>query len=255
MSTSPLAARTLAFLFHTRNGKLVAIFIAFVVVQVLFGGLYFWLYRRRAANFSFNADILRAQTSTTQENTTLKLTRLEGAITALAELTKELHCGTMPTVVPHLRATVHLASGRKCVMHYHAGGPGHGPPPSSTFELLDADGVTLFSGDPTKPGLRGWLDSAMFRTSTAEWQDFLPTFSAKVQRAYTGARRRLDSLSTASPDIWSYWDFLYFSTIVQTTVGFGDILPNSTAVRLVVTGQIVTGYALLVVVLNVVLSG
>jgi hypothetical protein len=47
---------------------------------------------------------------------------------------------------------------------------------------------------------------------------------------------------------------VYFSTIVQTTVGFGDILPNRTPVRMLVTAQIMIGYALLVVVLNIVLS-
>lgn len=42
--------------------------------------------------------------------------------------------------------------------------------------------------------------------------------------------------------------------IVQTTVGFGDILPNRTVTRMLVTTQIVLGYAVLVLILNIVLS-
>ena len=64
---------------------------------------------------------------------------------------------------------------------------------------------------------------------------------------------RLQSTSTGAPDVWSYWDFLYFSVIVQTTVGFGDILPNSTMVRLLVAFQIFVGTVILFVALNIVM--
>jgi uncharacterized membrane protein len=86
------------------------------------------------------------------------------------------------------------------------------------------------------------------------WLPHLPKFAAEIDQLKEESANRLKSLTTATPDIWSYWDFVYFSTIVQTTVGFGDILPNSTAVRLVVTSQILIGYALLIVVLNIVLG-
>ncbi len=43
------------------------------------------------------------------------------------------------------------------------------------------------------------------------------------------------------PDFWSYFDFLYFSVISQTTVGYGDILPNSTLIRKVVITLVMLG--------------
>lgn len=48
------------------------------------------------------------------------------------------------------------------------------------------------------------------------------------------SQKRWDSLREESPAVWSYWDFVYFSTVTQTTVGYGDIVPNSTSVRALV---------------------
>jgi uncharacterized membrane protein len=81
-------------------------------------------------------------------------------------------------------------------------------------------------------------------------QGILKKLESKEQRD----GRRVETLATAAPDVWTYWDFLYFSTIVQTTVGFGDILPNNTLIRMLVVIHILIGYALLIVVLNVVLG-
>jgi hypothetical protein len=65
--------------------------------------------------------------------------------------------------------------------------------------------------------------------------------------------KTLENTKTSPPLIWSYWDFLYFSTITQTTVGYGDILPNSTGIRKLVTFQILIGLALVAFVINIVI--
>ena len=48
----------------------------------------------------------------------------------------------------------------------------------------------------------------------------------------------------------SLWDFLYFSTITQSSTGYGDILPNSKLVRKVVTLQIILGLFVLGIVIT-----
>jgi ABC-type Fe3+-siderophore transport system permease subunit len=44
--------------------------------------------------------------------------------------------------------------------------------------------------------------------------------------------------------IWDYVDFVYFSTMTQTTVGYGDIVPNTTFTRLLAAVQVLMGLAL-----------
>jgi len=59
-----------------------------------------------------------------------------------------------------------------------------------------------------------------------------------------GISRQLRGLDAVHP--FSLLDFLYFSFITVSTVGYGDIVPNSTSVRMVVVAQIVLGIWLIV---------
>ncbi len=87
-------------------------------------------------------------------------------------------------------------------------------------------------------------DADSFRELTDMW---ITTWQAD----WKATRRVLDSLATDAPEVWSYWDFLYFSAITQFTVGYGDILPNSTPVRMIIVLQTCIAAALLIVAINI----
>lgn len=53
--------------------------------------------------------------------------------------------------------------------------------------------------------------------------------------------------------LWNQFDFLYFSVITISTVGYGDILPNSTTIRMIVVSEIIIGQLILIVFLNYVI--
>jgi uncharacterized membrane protein len=48
--------------------------------------------------------------------------------------------------------------------------------------------------------------------------------------------------------------FLYFSVITQGTVGYGDMIPNSTLVRTIVVAQVLSSYFILIVLVNLVIT-
>jgi hypothetical protein len=85
-------------------------------------------------------------------------------------------------------------------------------------------------------------------------EQFVETTSKLLNEDILEAQGRRRLLETETASIWTFTDFLYFSTITQSTVGYGDILPNETNVRSVVICQIVFAYAILIVGLNIILG-
>jgi hypothetical protein len=63
--------------------------------------------------------------------------------------------------------------------------------------------------------------------------------------------QKIGTLNTSRPDIWNFIDFLYFSTISQTTIGYGDILPNSRIVRTLVMVQVLVGLFVVGIIINI----
>ena len=55
--------------------------------------------------------------------------------------------------------------------------------------------------------------------------------------------------------LWSDLDFLYFSVITISTVGYGDILPNSTLVRMIVVSEVIIGQFIIIFFLSIVITG
>ena len=78
----------------------------------------------------------------------------------------------------------------------------------------------------------------------AFWSALIATVFAFVYRAFgpgsiTFNVARLDSFQ---PDIW---DYLYYSVVTFTTLGFGDIVPLTKPARLAVGAEVVLGYVML----------
>ena len=245
------AGRLFSFLAHTRNGRLVLTFLVFVTFQFLFAAVYSWLYGRKRDHFLFNADALRNQMLTVREALETSLHKIQITIDAFRELMAELSRGAVPTKIKY-GVGMTVPSGKKFSMTLMSGPRGAA---GSRLEVFDSDGTLLFAEQPGPPGFfRSYLDSALWYDTAKDWKEVLPYTVERLYKRQKSQSSRLNTLRSGIPDVWSYWDFFYFSTILQTTVGLGDILPNSTFVRMVVSIQLVITYILLIVVLNIVLG-
>lgn len=79
--------------------------------------------------------------------------------------------------------------------------------------------------------------------------EFLDHLSASISRDRLAAADLSQSSHTPR-----FLDFLYFSTMTQATAGYGDIIPNSTRVRFLAMVQVLLGYAIVVVLINILIA-
>jgi hypothetical protein len=107
-----------------------------------------------------------------------------------------------------------------------------------------------------RPGeIQAWIDSIATPTNVEIYEQMIAPLTSKVVNALEAKKGYLVSVNNnKNQNYWSFWDFFYFSAITQTTVGYGDILPNSTTVRIAVVIQIFLGILMLVISINVVFS-
>lgn len=82
------------------------------------------------------------------------------------------------------------------------------------------------------------------------FKEMTSSLISKYEDTINRKRTYIESLNEYTPDYWSYFDFFYFSTITQATVGYGDILPNSTLIRFLVVIQTLLGLFLFAVAIN-----
>ena len=90
-----------------------------------------------------------------------------------------------------------------------------------------------------------WRVSADYGRSGLLWS----LWSVAIAFAFAGVYRVLlndaFTLTYAKTSDIGFWDYLYYSVVTFTTLGFGDIVPTRLAARLVVMAEVIAGYVML----------
>jgi hypothetical protein len=226
--------------------NLFIVFGCFVVSILVFAMFYQYLYKADALHFFFNEAITQRQKEIVQSKSTQELALLAKKIVLMSELLTALLERKATVLAESAPYDVVLPSG---VRYGFRSMPATGgaPMPGVLLSVLNENGIAV-------------LDEFLIsypRCPERNAEEFITVAKAGIQsfsRRSLELEERIGSLSTESPKVWSLIDFIYFSTIIQATVGFGDILPNSSLVRLLVVLQVLIGYGILMVALNMVMT-
>lgn len=222
----------------------------------LFAGLYFLLFRRNPATFAFTADILSAQATTLKLQTRKDSVTVELQIDLLEALADTL--ARLPAAAPlehrtgtsgdetTLRVAGHDYSVHASVRDSALAGAVESPGEIQVREVGGALAarIELPAGKlDLTPSTAGQLHEQVAK--------LIAFLREQLERSHDLVMR----LPTVVRPNWGYVDFVYFSAITQLTVGYGDILPNTTLVRVLVIVQSLVAVLILVLVINLVAAG
>jgi len=218
-----------------------ATFGVYLFIILFFGFWYYSLFNRNEDRFLFAEDIEIWQAIRAEVRAEAAISNYAREIEAMQEVRDAVASGVLHGTMGN------LPSGHT-VKFYTDTVVGGGPDQSQDrlhLTVKEVEGKVLCE-------VFGPQDDSLSKDYLVHWLDeMLKEWHARKE----GRSNRLIKVKSDPGKSWGVLDFLYFSAITQTTVGYGDIKPNSTAIRLLVVVQILIGLGLLVVILNLVLKG
>lgn len=274
----------------SRDLGLWAAFGVYAFIIVVYGVIYYFVYAADPSRFSFTSDIRRTRTTSFKSEASVMLARYRRILSTLSEVIKHLdrsQPGVRWVDNNHKECvqTLSLKSGGSmelnCSLHERAldaasFGDMHKTMVSEVVyavALKDSRGEPFFESDAEGypltrtvsisaygPGYSRNLGaepdpSSLIPAGRGVLDELVNKLATSLGLQEQSLNSRLATADSDFPHVWHFVDFLYFSTVTQSTVGYGDILPNSSLVRMIVVSQIGLGYFILVVVINMILSG
>lgn len=228
------------------------VFGAYLCMIPTFGALYYWLYARepRGNLFLFQEDIIQGRRAEISNRHAEDLAAAESRIARLTPFVEYGDAVAAENASGRLRCEsdalgdetrLQLSDGRTVVLRRTVL-----PPLAGGQEFISEPTAFLISAAGKCIGAEILLSRTGHDGSPIGY--FLAaTKQLRSDREKDRALALRVSMEPSPRAVWRFIDFLYFSTITQATVGYGDILPNSSLVRTLVACQVLSGYFLLVV--------
>lgn len=237
---------------NTTNERFITPNVVFALYGIsifVFSVIYYWVFKSDPKSFAFNADIRYAQAKTVAESVKDEVAQLTKEIPSLIELQHSLAARTSfdsttnDLMFPRVEF---IFSSNYSYQFSDDRKKRHDKAHSITVKAYDSTNTLIFRH------MLPFMPILTDKGKIARYRDYAFSFLLDVQQTIQKRESQLATFASPNPDVWSFWDFAYFSTITQTTVGYGDMLPNCTLVRMLVMLQLFISSGLLIVVLNLV---
>lgn len=232
---------------NTKNGWAIGLFCGYVANIIIFSVFYYYIYKRNKDAFVFSKSIVSLEKNKFKSGYAKKERILILQKDMLTQVINSLKGGS-PCVAKksslfNETVSVYIDGCAATVLEIVAMANGVGAMIYSTLSIYNREkehiGMIEFPG-------------CMFGHDVQSLIECHEEAFLQVEEKYIELLVRKETINSCSPYVWYYFDFFYFSTICQTTVGFGDIVPGNALVRTLVALQILVGYLLISVSINIV---
>jgi len=215
------------------------IVICYILAIFTFGIIYFVIYRIDTNSFLINEKIHEARNQDSKAELDKKVDILKKQLGALEDYKKEYdefvqrnpewNTSSPPNL---FKSNADLKPGEVIIMSSRL---------ENRFDFYRWDGEKWkkWKSEPKPKLFLSGYDLLDIRERIAEIKPELEALTTK--------RLKLEK-KEISP--WEFLDFIYFSLLTQTTISYGDIVPNNRLVRGVVSTQVMISLYLLVILIN-----
>jgi hypothetical protein len=227
------------------------ILISYLCVICLFGSIYHFAFKFKPDAFSFSSAIQEGKALGTFEKDFKNLTVLNREIFALGVIqsfTKEAYSATKNELITYYEPPskdlidermVSLADKFEVVFNHQRGDNGVYVKRIYLRGVNRGDIVITGHISFTNINTVG-ITNLVKSESETDFKLKLNAFIEEKQTQRSNMITILDQNTLNLPE-WGLVDFLYFSAVTTTTLGYGDILPNSTLVRVLVMLNTIVG--------------
>ena len=229
--------------------RLSIVFVLYAAVLYVYAGLYEALYRDDPRSFLFASEVMQPEMDhfvSEAKDTLQSLQQEEESVAEMlvhftaGHLSHKTDCDPFPCVDYEIGSSRFL---------FWVWGPVDGPPTQWRLTSFGRSGERLWEW-PVREFRRD-----DFNVTSQSIQQMASDLDQRLSKSIETYSRYAQNDPSVRTQLWSFWDFLYFSGITLTTVGYGDILPNTTRIRMLVLSEVLVGLFLLGWLMNAILLG